>query len=348
MKIYSEQSREDLFSHEKDDNEIILALENLLKNQEKKLNKTYKEEIKSQNYRVIKFIENNVLKIAYTEDKDLVKSNRMFLRFLRIYKEMQLNNQSKIKEGFEEIKTSHKLLQHNISKLAAKINQELEYTLPSVATGAPTIYDISNYIKHSDSKMFAKTLKKVQLWSHQIEGEIAVFNFLNLGTFEPKIRRHEIHKLAYKYVQLFNLDMEKSNIKINIFDCKEKVEIDYDSVSAVFFHIFSNINKYCKPNSTCFIKFKSQKKEVSVSFEMESSHIQENELEMIKEKGKRGKNIHDRSGDGMGLYVIEQLMQQNNGSFEIYAGKEIKEKIGIRKYSENKFILKFPKYSGKF
>ena len=77
---------------------------------------------------------------------------------------------------------------------------------------------------------------------------------------------------------------------------------------------------------------------------MTSTYIKPAERQLIFTEGYSGDNakIMGKSGDGIGMWRIKQMMELNHGSCSVICG-DIVEKIMGFDFSENIFILKFRK-----
>ena len=96
--------------------------------------------------------------------------------------------------------------------------------------------------------------------------------------------------------------------KCNIF-------VDKLRLQQVFDNIYINSYKYADTDITVESYIKDDNLIIIISDEGDS--ITDEELPLLLEKFKRGGNVKDKDGVGLGLYISRELLRKMNGDLEI-------------------------------
>ena len=83
----------------------------------------------------------------------------------------------------------------------------------------------------------------------------------------------------------------------------------------------SNAEKYAKTDLEISLEIKAHKNdlsEVAIHFRDFGPGISEDEIPFITGKFYRGKNIGDEPGSGLGLYIVNELVQKMDGKLALF------------------------------
>ncbi|HMQ87904.1 MAG TPA: hypothetical protein PKB07_09975 [Flavilitoribacter sp.] len=243
-----------------------------------------------------------------------------------------------------------KRLRHNLISFNTIITNEfyqiVSQELLTTKGGKYQIKLLSDIIS-TDTTGVANHLLKIFKASTLMKAEIEVYDRLYSPKSSMDFINHKIHKLIMISLNTFWLDLISSQIKVKLTECHECVIVDYTTISVVFSHIFDNSIKYCAPNSELSIDFETRGRQVFVKFNMFSVKIKEEELEKITKEGYSGEwaREKDLSGDGIGMFLAEKLINLNNGELVVEINTEpgLNKKINGIPYEKNQFILKLIK-----
>ena len=119
--------------------------------------------------------------------------------------------------------------------------------------------------------------------------------------------------------------------KLNDFkipDCN--IYIDKVRLQQVFDNIINNSYKYA--NTKIDIDIKDNKDYLVISFRDYGDGVDDMELPLLTEKYKRGSNVLDKDGAGLGLYITNYFMDIMNGKLKLeHANPGFKVTISIKK-----------------
>ena len=160
-----------------------------------------------------------------------------------------------------------------------------------------------------------------------------------------EFKSYPIRIVVLNVLHTFFGDFTSKNVYVKVSDYFGKVFIDYETIQVALYHLIENSSKYTKTDSTIFIDFFEEYNDVIVSMEMVSLHIPVNEREKIFKEGVSGVSAKKlgKSGDGIGMWRIKQMIELNKGSIEVNCGEEIENFRGVD-FSKNTFKFRLKKY----
>lgn len=245
---------------------------------------------------------------------------------------------------YELEKNRFNRLVHNIKSLNGHSIQELYSLIPqNILTEniENQIEIISEYIK-KDMKRASMTFIRIAKHNSQIKTEFSIHDKLISKTPHFEKRFHNIKQVLLNVSHTFFNDFKNIDVKVKFGECNTKLLADYESLHVAFYHLLDNAVKYIKPKSILNITFVNEYNVLTVSFDMESIVIEDEETERIFDENYSGINAvyAKKSGEGLGMYLIKKLVELNNGTFQVYRGNKITNLNKI-KFTNNKFNLDF-------
>ncbi|WP_353146264.1 hypothetical protein [Chryseobacterium sp.] len=132
-------------------------------------------------------------------------------------------------------------------------------------------------------------------------------------------QKHKIHKVILSILQIFIDDFEKNKITVSLSASEKLLEIDYDSIFVSLYYIFDNALKYCCPNTDFKIILSEEPQSFDIIFKMVSVKIDDNEIDLLTERGYRSKTAKavNTQGKGIGMYRIMKTLKYNNAELKI-------------------------------
>ena len=110
-----------------------------------------------------------------------------------------------------------------------------------------------------------------------------------------------------------NSDYLNKGNKFNIPECN--IYADRLRLQQVFDNVFMNSYKYA--NTNIEININKEEEYLLISIKDFGNTISDNEIPLLMEKYKRGNNIKNKEGSGLGLYISKRFMDEMNGKIEI-------------------------------
>jgi signal transduction histidine kinase len=224
------------------------------------------------------------------------------------------NNFGAFTEAFDvmrhEIKKSRSAEKKAIEdkkELVAKLSHDIRTPIASIKSSSELGLAIS---KEEKTK---KCFESINQKSDQIN--ILITNLFNTTLEELEeltINATEINSNIIKDL-INNSDYLDRNNNFNIPNCK--VFADKLRLQQVFDNIFINSYKYAntKIETEAFI----ENEYLVISIKDFGNSISDEEIPLLKDKFKRGKNVKDVDGTGLGLYISNELLRKMNGDLEL-------------------------------
>ena len=197
-----------------------------------------------------------------------------------------------------------KLFSQQGQELITKIDSETEATKELETILTKEIPEAVNYIKDSSEQM--NTL---------LNGLLKLSRLKNSKLNWEKIN---INQLLTEILSNFEYRLQQKEIEVEIddlFDCQG----DSLKLKRVFSNIIDNAIKYLPDNQEGIIKISSYKKEDKVVYTIKDngSGIKKSEQKEIFSIFNRGSNNQDKTGSGMGLAIVKQIVDLHNGSIDL-------------------------------
>jgi signal transduction histidine kinase len=161
---------------------------------------------------------------------------------------------------------------------------------------------------------------------------------------ELSVREHNLKNVLLNTLHTFFGDFNNKNVYVKVTDFFYKVKFDYSTMQVAFYHLIENSSKYTLSKSTVEIDAFDDDTWVNLKFTMTSAHVKPEEEKEVLKEGVSGENAKKMgaSGDGIGLWRINQMVELNGGLFEPNFGPVSEKKMGLE-FSENVFIIKLKK-----
>ncbi len=264
-----------------------------------------------------------------------------------------------LKEGLEHLKTlgqykrriveqyerAFKRMLHNVERNDAHVIQEFQNVVPdSLLIGSQRSFrSVVAEAISNDLSASAKALTNVFKAAIAIKNELTIYQRLYLDTvWRDELGKYKAHKVlmntAYKFYDEFN----ETGIWLDVGECYDEVEIDFECVSVVIFHIMDNARKYAKPNSVIFVSFirNSEMSDLSIRIEMTSLAVSPDESAQVELEGISGRLPQKlgKAGKGIGLSIVRHIVSRARLKFEVDWGSA-GEAIGDAVYAVNVFLL---------
>lgn len=172
--------------------------------------------------------------------------------------------------------------------------------------------------------------------------------YKKLSEREPiALRNYPIHKIFMLVLGAYWDSLKEKEVFVRIGECRERVCVDYDTITASLVHILNNTVKYIPPRSTLDVSFVETTDSIVLTLNMVSLRIRSDELDKIFHEGFSGEEPkkNDRQGDGIGLYLVKRLLSLSRATLTIKPDCEkerSKYQMGVQ-FENNVFELAMPR-----
>lgn len=238
-------------------------------------------------------------------------------------------------------------LVHNLTSINAHNIQEIYNLIPQELLSSNWRNQIEHIQKELVNDKHKASMMFLRIAKHNIhmKSEFSIYRKLDRDDKADLVfTAYPFRVVLLNVLHTFFGDFTSKNIYVQVSDYYGKIYIDYETIQVALYHLLENSAKYSKPDTNILIEFKESDKTVVMSIEMTSLHIPENERERILLEGVSGLTAKKigKQGDGIGMWRIKQMIDLNDGKFEINCGDEIENFRGIP-FSKNIFNIELNK-----
>jgi len=237
-------------------------------------------------------------------------------------------------------------LVHNLSSINARSIQSIYDIIPQDVLSLHWKTQLDSFRKEKPEKV-AKTLLQLSKNCIHMKSEFSIYRKLDRDeNAQLDFRSHPIRRVILNVLHTFFVDFSNNGITVNVSNYDGKVKIDYETIQVAIYHLLDNAAKYTKNNSKIEISFIEKQNDIIVHFKMKSIYVKPEERQSIFNEGVSGSNAKaiGKSGDGIGMWRIQQMVTLNQGIFDVKFGDEIETHNG-HDFAENIFSLKFPAHN---
>lgn len=246
----------------------------------------------------------------------------------------------------EEQKKVNRLV-HNLTSINAHNIQEI-YDLVPQDILAQNWKTQLNYIKEEiikDPNKAALMFLRIAKHNTHMKSEFSIYKKIEKAeNSQLEIRQHKLRNVLLNTLHTFFSDFTERDVYVEVTDFYYQLYFDYETIQVALYHLLENASKYTFPKSKVMVTADEDLEFIILQFDMTSAYVDnEEKFEIMKEgvSGKMAKKMGS-NGDGIGMWRINQMMEVNNGKFEIDFGPIKTTKLGFD-FADNTFRLKFKK-----
>jgi len=281
-----------------------------------------------------------------TDDPDLVKSKRQFMRRLHDLIDMYGAFSELHGETVKRLQAENRRLVHNLTALNSHILQEVYSIAPQdqlIGDANQQIHKIKQAIL-SDPMLAASAALRILKNAIAARTEMQTVRLLQPSgndrpTLQPK--NHVLHRVVTNALIAFFQDSVEYRLNWKLKGSKTTALFDYQTLSAALYRIFENAIKYCQPGSDIEISFPVVGRTNQMTIEMTSLWISEAEGVKIFEEGYSGDEakLAGLQGDGLGLYFVQEMLKFNHA--HIHWEPIISSNPKYGRFGRNRFVISF-------
>lgn len=238
-------------------------------------------------------------------------------------------------------------LVHNLTSINAFNIQEI-YDLVPQAILATNWQEQLKFIQteiNNNPKQAAMTFLRIAKNNLHMKSEFSIYRKLDReDSTRLEMKLHPLRTLILNVLHTFFADFTDKSIYIEVSECFEKVNVDYETIQVALYHLIENTLKYTKPVTKVKIDFQTDTDLIKVSFTMLSLYVKENERDLIFQEGYSGEYAKKskKNGDGIGMWRIKQMIELNGGKINVEFGNSPEKFMGFE-FAYNKFNIILPK-----
>lgn len=239
-------------------------------------------------------------------------------------------------------------LVHNLTSINAHNIQEI-YDLVPQDVLAQNWKTQLNFIKEEilkDPDKAALMFLRIAKHNTHMKSEFSIYKKIEKDeNSQLEIRQHKLRNVLLNTLHTFFSDFTKRDVYVEVTDFFYQLWFDYETIQVALYHLLENTSKYTFPKSKVIVTANEDPEYVILQFDMTSAYVSQEEKEEIMKEGVSGLMARRMGvqGDGIGMWRINQMMEINDGKFEVNFGPIKTSKMGFD-FAENSFRLKFKKH----
>jgi hypothetical protein len=247
----------------------------------------------------------------------------------------------------EEQKKVNRLV-HNLTSINAHNIQEI-YDLVPQDVLAQNWKTQLNYIKEEilkDPDKAALMFLRIAKHNTHMKSEFSIYKKIEKDeNSQLEIRQHKLRNVLLNTLHTFFSDFTKRDVYVEVAEFFYQLMFDYETIQVAFYHLLENTSKYTFPKSKVIVTADEETEYIILQFYMLSAYVSLEESKEIMKEGISGNMAKKMgaNGDGIGMWRINQMMEINNGKFEVEFGPIKTTKMGFD-FADNTFRLKFKKH----
>ncbi|MCX7726131.1 MAG: HAMP domain-containing histidine kinase, partial [Chitinispirillaceae bacterium] len=236
--------------------------------------------------------------------------------------------------------TTLKELQFELEKKNREIinlTNTITHDLRNPLTGIKGIFELSlldnKKLDENDKNLFQMALKEVEYMQSLLED---LLDAAKIDESNKELKKEEIYakELIDEILNLLKFQMQEKNIEVLVNVDDIKMLVDPHQFKKVLMNLIGNAINYSdsKKRPQIVIEAKQVGEEVELSIKDNGIGIPEEALQFIFEKFKRGPNIGNIKGSGLGLFIVKNIVEKHGGKIFVES------KVG----EGSKFVIKIP------
>jgi signal transduction histidine kinase len=177
-------------------------------------------------------------------------------------------------------------------------------------------------IKDCEKEKYIDILKSKILDLQHLISNLKIVSECYEGQLTAKFERTNIKELIFNILKEYESEFIEKNIEVLEKNFEEEVlNLDVEFNKTIFRNIFSNIGKYSLDNSRVFLETKKIREDYHDYLKISIKNYSKEKLninpEELFQRFKRGDSSRSTEGNGLGLDIIKNLIELQNGNVYI-------------------------------
>jgi two-component system, OmpR family, phosphate regulon sensor histidine kinase PhoR len=155
----------------------------------------------------------------------------------------------------------------------------------------------------------------------RIVNKILSFSKIEAGKWKYNFALTQINSLVKKIFDTYKFHLQNKGFDFAIEDCSENISayIDPEAISEAVINLIDNAVKYSEENKKVIVRYGIESVRVFVEVEDFGIGISNTDQKKIFEKFFRvnSGNVHDRKGTGLGLTLVNHIIEAHHGEIKL-------------------------------
>lgn len=277
-----------------------------------------------------------------SEKDEHVNSGKKFKSQIDVYQDAAIDLNAALQSTRDKVTSRTRKMLHNIRSYNAHIQQEIFNIIPQekLTSDYKKQLPLAKKLIESNIDKSASSVIRIIKNTYGISNEFSIFDhLLDAKNKEIKLERHPIRNVVLNILHAFFQDFTDKQVHVTVDDFNKSINIDYRSFTGALYHIIQNAEKYTHDKSEIFVRFQNIQNKASISFEMLSLAITDEDNDQLYNDGFSGTYAKktQKNGDGLGMGIIRDLLALNNAQLIIH--RDIGGKDSVKYYRDCEYVI---------
>ncbi|MBW6535940.1 MAG: HAMP domain-containing histidine kinase [Mariniphaga sp.] len=203
------------------------------------------------------------------------------------------------------------------SDFISNVTHELKTPLTSISMFAESML-LKRVKKNSDKEEYLSIILKESERLKRMINNILEFSKLEKGKSDYQFVNSNLASLVTTAIQEFDYWFEKEGFEVvSELDNQIEAKVDPEKMKQVFENLLNNAIKYSSQNKKIISRLYLNTDKIHIEIEDHGIGIPKNEISKIFEKFYRINHKESISGTGLGLTVVNEIVQAHDGKIEV-------------------------------
>lgn len=230
---------------------------------------------------------------------------------------VQADDLYKIKDFAEATAKKSIRAEHLQNELITNVSHDIKTPLTSIINYVNLLQSVED---PEQAKKYLAVLEKQSKRLQKLTEDLIEASKASTGNITVNIMPNDLHELLEQAVGEYTdrFDACKLEIVTNIPDNARSVMADGRLLWRIFSNLFSNLVKYAQPKTRVYINsVRTIDNNIMISIKNVSREALNISAEELTQRFVRGDESHHSEGSGLGLNIVENLVNLQNGHFNI-------------------------------
>jgi len=206
------------------------------------------------------------------------------------------------------------------SDFVANVSHELKTPLALIRLFAETL-ELGRVPSEDKARQYYRVINKESQRLTQLINNILDFSRIEAGRKEYRFAPTDVGRIVNEVLDAYRFQIEQQGftLEVHVADDLPEVEADKEAVGQALLNLVNNAIKYSRDEKYLRLDVRREGDKVLLSVTDRGIGVAKGEQKKIFEKFYRAEDslVHETKGSGLGLALVQHIMQAHGGSVEI-------------------------------
>ena len=206
------------------------------------------------------------------------------------------------------------------SDFVANVSHELKTPLALIRLFAETL-ELGRVPSDDKARQYYRVINKESQRLTQLINNILDFSRIEAGRKEYRFAPTDVGRIVNDVLEAYRFQIEQQGftLEVNVADDLPEVSADKEALGQALLNLVNNAIKYSRDEKYLRLDVRRDGERVLLSVTDRGIGVAKGEQKKIFEKFYRAENslVHETKGSGLGLALVQHIMQAHGGSVEI-------------------------------